>query len=79
MGPMTNETEKMCNQMKFSYYYVEAQIKNLTGKILTVVEASISDPEQRKALKDVMRNYLNSAIEEAYNDATVDKCSQSEK
>jgi hypothetical protein len=32
------------------------QRKHLLGKVLTVIDASISDPEQRKAAKDLINN-----------------------
>ena len=35
------------------------ELKNyLLGKVLTIVDASIADPEQRKALKDVVREAI---------------------
>lgn len=36
-------------------------VKNkLLGRVLTVIDASISDPEQRKALKDVLKEVFQS-------------------
>lgn len=40
------------------YSVISAQIKNLTGRILTIIDASISDREQRKAIKDLIRNEM---------------------
>lgn len=37
--------------------YIE-DINNLVGRIKTLIEASISDPEQRKASKDVFNNEI---------------------
>lgn len=37
--------------------YIE-DMNNLVGRIKTLVEASISDPEQRKAAKDVFNNEI---------------------
>jgi hypothetical protein len=31
-------------------------LQNLEGKVLTLIDASISDKEQRKAMKDLFRN-----------------------
>lgn len=33
-------------------------VGNLEGKILTITDASVSDPEQRKALKDLFRQTI---------------------
>jgi len=34
------------------------KVNNLTGKVLTQIDAMISDPEQRKAMKDIFRDIL---------------------
>lgn len=39
-----------------SYDQVTAMGKYLEGRLLTVIEASFSDPVQRKAVKDLVRN-----------------------
>lgn len=42
-----------------SYPLVTEEVfADLTGKMLTVIDAAIGDPEQRKALKDILRNSL---------------------
>ena len=38
----------------------------LIGKVLTQIDASIVDPVQRKALKDVLRQLLQAALEEIF-------------
>lgn len=46
------------------YLYFSPQIQDLEGKILTLVDASISDPVQRKALKNLFSPMIwNWAIE----------------
>lgn len=37
------------------YMLFSRAIQELEGKILTVIDASISDPVQRKAIKDLVR------------------------
>jgi hypothetical protein len=36
-------------------------IRGLQGQVLTLIEASITDIEQRKALKDIINNYFSNA------------------
>lgn len=45
-------------------YYPELleRMQRLTGRVLTIVDAIISDPRQNKAAKDVMRDALDEAI-----------------
>ena len=43
-------------------------INNLSGKIMTQVEACISDPEQRIALKIVLKNIIWSECDNIKND-----------
>jgi len=46
------------------YVHLTYSIQNLEGKILTFIDASISDPVQRKALKDLLSPMIwNWAIE----------------
>lgn len=37
------------------YVHLSYAIQDLEGKILTFIDASISDPVQRKAMKDLLR------------------------
>lgn len=57
-----NSVEK--NSPVVTYIFQTPHIGSLEGKMLTLVEASISDPEQRKSLKDIVRQTIwNWAIE----------------
>ena len=49
-------------EVKLSYFSVESQIKFLQGKILTIVEASYSDKEQRKAVKDLVNSAISNQL-----------------
>jgi len=46
---------------------VEDSIKKMTGEILTLVDASFSDPEQRKAFKDCIKNRIKSFHQDNLN------------
>ena len=61
-------------QNYLTYEGVKAQIKYVQGEILTLIEASISDKEQRQALKDIAnRNFgkrLDIIFEITHHDLT---------
>ena len=42
----------------FEYSYVIGQMKKLCGQVLTVIDASITNPTQLKAVKDTIRNHF---------------------
>lgn len=68
VGPMTKEAEKKCVQPSMSYYTVENYLKYLSGQMLTVVEATTTDPEQRKATKDIVKKFFSDAMLNVYHD-----------
>lgn len=45
-----------------SYLTVEQSIKHLQGQILTVIEASITDSEQRTAVKGLIKGFVNDKL-----------------
>jgi uncharacterized protein YjcR len=45
---------------------LDNRISNLMGQLLTLMEASISDPVQRKAMKDVIRDYISEWHDDLY-------------
>ena len=47
------EDRPFASEVKYEFY--TPHISHLEGRMLTLVDASISDPEQRKALKDLFR------------------------
>jgi len=67
VGPMTEEAENACRVRNLNYYDVEYALKSVQGKILTLVEASHSDKEQRKATKDIVNQLFSSQMVEQYN------------
>ena len=70
VGPMTGEAEKACRKDKFSYYSIESRLKRILGEILTTIDATYSDKEQRKASKDLVKGIIHEAMLQAYEDAT---------
>lgn len=61
-------------EMEVKYQFFTPQIQMLEGEMLTLVDASIGDPQQRKALKDIVRQTVwgwaireNLAIHDPHN------------
>jgi hypothetical protein len=52
------------------YPFVYENIQNLEGKILTIIDATHTDPEQRKCLKDLVRNEFGRKVEWLHKVAT---------
>lgn len=46
-------------EMPQNWYVINNQLGFLRGKILTLIEASISNPEQQKAVKDLAKSIFN--------------------
>jgi hypothetical protein len=56
------DTAVVIEQPRVSYAdhtFVLEVLKRISGQMLTLVEASISDKEQRKALKDVVKGFFS--------------------
>lgn len=51
VSPMSGETT-------FTYHDVMVEIRSLSGKIFTLLDASITNEKQAKALKDVIRTHI---------------------
>lgn len=45
------------------YEYIESQVKNLQGKVLTVIDAVFSEGEQRKAVKDLINSKFSEQLD----------------
>lgn len=45
-----------------TYDQVEDNLKHLQGQILTVIEASMADDEQRKAAKSLIKGFVNDKL-----------------
>lgn len=67
VGPLTNEADAACRETKFNYFSIESQLKYLQGRVLTLIEASLTDLEQRKATKDLAKSLFSDAMVHAYN------------
>jgi hypothetical protein len=59
---MNNTHEQLGEVKKLPYTAIQAQIKFLQGKILTVVEASYVDTTQRKAIKDLVNKMFSEQL-----------------
>ena len=45
-----------------NYYYIEDNFRNLSGKILTIIDASISEERQNKCVKDLIKAEFSKRI-----------------
>lgn len=48
--------------MKVNYYRIEGDIQYLTGRILTVIDASFPDGKQQKAVKDLIKSEFRNLL-----------------
>ena len=46
----------------FSYFFVKGIVQDLQGKMMTLVEATVSDQVQRKAAKDIVRDHMHAKL-----------------
>ena len=54
---LSDEIEKLNSSLKVVHYeYFEEQLRVLSGKILTIIDASISDKQQNKCVKDLIKS-----------------------
>lgn len=53
----------------FSVQGIEWRLNNLLGNVLTTVDAAITDPVQRKAMKDIMKHHAYAVMTEVRNEA----------
>lgn len=65
-GYVRDETEY---KPLFSVGGIEWRLNNLLGNILTTVDAAITDPVQRKAIKDIMKRHTYAVMTEVRNEA----------
>lgn len=47
---------------QFTYFFVKGLIQDLQGKMMTLVEATVTDPTQRKAAKDIVRDHIHAKL-----------------
>lgn len=58
-----NHTEKFLGESKsLKVDAIQAQVKFLQGKVLTVIDASYSDKEQKKAVKDLVNKAFSDQL-----------------
>lgn len=58
MKPVAKEQEQLRNQLQKLSHAVNSHVQDYRhgtfGRVATIIEASVSDPEQRKSLKDLV-------------------------
>lgn len=66
-GAMTNEEiERGMERKNVNLLAIDNEFKLMTGQILTLVDATMSDPIQRKAMKDVMKTIIYGSLENLF-------------
>lgn len=50
---------------------IEAHIKQLEGRILTLIDAVMPEPQQNKATKDIVRGQFKAKIHDIYTDSNL--------
>jgi hypothetical protein len=58
INPVASPTGDECFENKINLHQVQTVISDLEGKILTVIDASITDQKQREAIKSLLRQYI---------------------
>lgn len=62
-----------CEGRTLSLEGIKAQLDDLMGKILTTVDASVVDPIQRKAVKDIMKHEFYRKMDWIYQLANINE------
>lgn len=64
--PAPKETKVNANEAILSYSDMEATASYLTGRILTIVDSSVSDRAQNKAMKDLVKQCVYERLDWIY-------------
>lgn len=67
LDALSQEHENTENKLRFSYSHFKSQVKFLQGKILTVIDASIVEPRQNKAVKDLVNKAVSEQLKWMYS------------
>jgi len=59
---LLDEYEFSDGERLFSHSYIVDMLRKIMGRTLTLVEASHSDKEQRKAMKDLVKQIINDEL-----------------
>lgn len=59
-------TKDLGKEIKLGHDSISAQFKFLQGKVLTVIDASVSDPRQLKAIKDLVNTAFSNQMAWCY-------------
>lgn len=61
------EMANIKKEIPISYKEIENVVKYIQGKTLTVIEASIQNPNQLKAIKDLVKHIFSEQLTKVYN------------
>lgn len=78
-----NQTENWSGDKLASYSFIEQSMKSMTGKILTIVDASIPSGTQNKCIKDLIRKEFiqefQSIQDMMFDKQRIDRCLADER
>lgn len=58
-----NEYEGSWNEKALSHSFVSDVLRKIMGKVLTIIDASVLDKQQNKAMKDLLRAAISEEME----------------
>lgn len=61
--PATEAEDGLYREQKFTVYGLRYDLSHLMGEVLTVIDASITNQVQQKAVKDIVKSRFRSTIE----------------
>jgi hypothetical protein len=66
--PTEAEMKEIMKEVPIAYLELESRVKFIQGKVLTTIEASISNEVQLKAVKDIVKMIFSENLTRLYND-----------
>ena len=74
----SKETDDWSGEKLADYRFIEVNLKGLSGRILTIVDASIPEGKQNKCVKDLVRkeflNEFSKIADLLYDKKEMDRC-----
>ena len=61
--PTTEKEDALFREYKFSVYGLKWDLSHLMGEVLTIIDASITNQVQQKAVKDMIKSRFRSKLE----------------
>lgn len=62
--PITGEMVYTGDEEVLGLEFIERQVRNLQGKVLTVIDATIPKGDQNKAVKDILKGHFSNTLSE---------------